>query len=385
MNLQNKTIIHIANDYAGSKVYKNLVYELDQLDVQQIIYTPIRNKNKIGSNEIDFQVNGSKTIYSAVLNWHIDRVFYPLKIAKILKDIQSKVDFSQIQCIHAHTWYSDGGVAYFLSKKYNIPFIIAVRDTDINIFQKKLVYVHPFGRRIINSASQVILISASYENNLLNQRSLTKIKEKLKSKLNIIPNGVDHYWIKNRLSKQKIIDIADTINILYIGEFSNRKQVLSLQKAIIRLNDQQEKTIKLHLVGGGGKDEAAVLKLVQDHPRLMIYYGKIHDKAVLKGVFQSCDVFAMPSLTETFGLVYVEAMLQGMPILYTKGQGIDGFYSDNIGEKVSNHSVETIKQALNNMIDHPNDYTIPINKIVEAHDWSLIARSYQKIYQDCIA
>lgn len=380
MGVSGNTILHIANDYAGSKVYKNLAYELDKLNVKQIIYTAIRDKNKVGDNEIYFQVKGSKTIYSAILNWHLDRVLYPLKILKIFKDIQSKVDFSQIQCIHAHTWYSDGGVAYLLSKKYKIPFIIAVRDTDINIFQNKLIYVRPFGHKIIGSASQVIAISESYKDILLGKNSLKKIQRELKDKLKVIPNGVDSYWIKSRLSKQKNIEIAKIINILYIGKFSNRKQTLSLQKAVLSINNEHNNRVKLHLVGGGGKDEAAVLQLIRNHPELMIYHGKISDKAVLKNVFQNCDIFAMPSLTETFGLVYVEAMLQGLPILYTKGQGIDGFYNENIGEKVSNHSVETIKQALETMINNLDCYTIPIDKIAQTHNWSLIAKQYQQVY-----
>ena len=382
MLTKNKAVLHITNDYAGSKVYKNLAYELDQLDVQQIIYTAIRDKTKIGVNKVDLQVKGSKTIYSAILNWHLDRALYPLKIVKIFKDIQSKVDFSQIQCIHAHTWYSDGGVAYLLSKKYDIPFIIAVRNTDINIFQEKLKYLRPFGRKIINSASQVVIISASYKEKLLTQNSLEEVKKELKNKLQVIPNGVDSYWLKNKLSEQKIIDITDTVDVLYVGQFSNSKQVLCLQKAVIAINEEQQNRIKLHLVGGGGKDEVAVLQLVRNYPELMIYHGNISDKAVLKDVFQSCDIFAMPSLKETFGLVYVEAMLQGIPILYTQGQGIDGFYSENIGEKVSSHSVDTIKQALKTMVDHPNKYTIPIAKIADTHNWNLIAKQYQQIYQN---
>lgn len=99
-------VLHIANDYAGSTVYMNLVRELDNLAVEQIVYTPIRGTNNVGKNAIEFASDKSEVIYSSILNWHIDRVFYPYKIFKILKDIQRKVDFSQINFIHAHTWYT---------------------------------------------------------------------------------------------------------------------------------------------------------------------------------------------------------------------------------------------------------------------------------------
>src|SRR5690554_3035608 len=120
-------ILHISNDYSGSTVYMNLVRELDNLGIQQIIYNPVREQSRVGKNAIDFKTKGSKIIYRPILNYHIDRYFYPWKINKILRDIQKQINFSKIDFIHAHTWYSDGGVAYELSKKYDIPYLIAVR------------------------------------------------------------------------------------------------------------------------------------------------------------------------------------------------------------------------------------------------------------------
>jgi len=383
MPMQNKTILHIANDYAGSKVYKNLVYELDQLDIQQIIYTAIRNKSKIGSNEINLQVKDSKTIYSSILNWHLDRVLYPLKIFKILRDIQSKIDLKQVKCIHAHTWYSDGGVAYFLSKKYDIPFIVTIRSTDLNIFQEKLAYLRPFGRKILTGAKQIILISASSERKVLKQSSLKRVINQIEEKIKIIPNGVDYYWIENSsfgLSRK----ISNIFNVLYVGRFTDGKQVSMLQEAIIQLNNELSQKIILHIVGGGGNDEGKVIELVKKHPDIFEFYGQINDKDKLLTVFRRCDMFAMPSRYETFGLVYVEAMLQGLPLLYSEGEGIDGFYSEKIGEKTKNHTVHGIKEKLRIMIDNFEQYSIPLEEVKKNHNWSLIAKEYEKIYQDCI-
>src|SRR5690554_389771 len=97
-------ILHITNDYSGSTVYMNLISELDNLGISQIVYNPIRDLNRIGKNAIDFKTEGSKIIYSPILNYHIDRLLYPWKIKKILKDVQKHIDFSEISFIHAHTW-----------------------------------------------------------------------------------------------------------------------------------------------------------------------------------------------------------------------------------------------------------------------------------------
>src|SRR5690606_2930407 len=99
--------------------------------------------------------------------------------------------------------------------------------------------------------------------------------------------------------------------------------------------NKKEKRVHLHLIGGGGNVNTEVLKQVDLYKEIMTYHGKIFDLFKLKEHFSEADVFVMPSRNETFGLVYVEAMLQGLPILYTSNEGIDGFYKEKIGEKVS--------------------------------------------------
>lgn len=60
----------------------------------------------------------------------------------------------------------------------------------------------------------------------------------------------------------------------------------------------------------------------------MTFHGRIRDENILEEYYSKADIFAMPSSYETFGLGYVEAMLQDLPILYTHNEGIDGFYDE---------------------------------------------------------
>src|SRR5690606_22308175 len=169
-------------------------------------------------------------------------------------------------------------------------------------------------------------------------------------------------------------------NLLYIGKFNRGKNVLALQKAISEIN-KKEKRVHLHLIGGGGNVHTEVLKQVNLYKEIMTYHGKIFDLSKLKEHFENADIFAMPSKHETFGLVYVEAMLQGLPILYTQDEGIDGFYEERIGEKVCKQSdASEIKQALLKMIENYSTYNIPLEKLIENHNWSTIALTYYRLY-----
>lgn len=371
-------VLHITNDYTGSLVYKNLIQELDLLAVEQVVYTPVKEKSNIGKNQIAFQTDNSRLTYSHILNKSIDRLFYRLKIRKILNDIESKIDFSTIDCIHSHTWYSDGGVAYLLHKKYRIPYIVTIRNSDLNVFQKYLIHERPFGRKILEKAKNVVLIAASYKKRVLLEPSLRSIKDDLLRKLRVIPNGVDSFWIRNVVLEPKKKPTG-VFNLLYIGKFTKSKNVLALQEAVNEINKRSQ-VIRLSLVGGGGNAHKEVLEHVKRNPKTMTYEGKIYEFPTLKRHFDTADIFAMPSKQETFGLVYVEAMLQGLPVLYTANEGIDGFYDEKIGEKVLIGDTADIKRKLLKLIENYDSYTVPTEQLIANHDWRKIASTYQNLY-----
>src|SRR5690606_22696545 len=61
-----------------------------------------------------------------------------------------------------------------------------------------------------------------------------------------------------------------------------------------------------------------------------ITYHKPCSKEKLLELYRANDILVMPSKTETFGLVYAEAMSQGLPVIYSKGQGFDGQFKEGL-------------------------------------------------------
>ena len=101
--------------------------------------------------------------------------------------------------------------------------------------------------------------------------------------------------------------------------------------------------------------------------------GGILDKKDLCKVFAESDIFVMVSHSETFGLVYIEALSQGLPILYTRGQGIDGTLKEKIGEAADSYDENSIKKAICRLIDEYEQYE-PIGKSLYRFSWDNIAR-----------
>ena len=372
-------ILHITNDYSSSTVYKNLIGKLDGQGLAQTIYTPVKTSQSIGKNKIPLKNERSSIIYSNILNKHLDRILFPRKINKIFIDIQSKVDIDNISCIHAHTWYSDGAVALKLHLKYKIPYIIAVRSTDLNVFWK-LPHLHKQGLEIVKHAKKIIFINPSYKTTFLESKSIKKRYSSLHQKTTVIPNGIDEFWINNLEPRKNKINA--NINIIYVGTFLKRKNILNLILAVEELI-KKDVDCTLNLVGVGGSEEEKILKHSANNPAIK-FHGKVVDKTDLKDLYNQSDIFAMPSLNETFGLVYGEALSQGIPVLYTKNEGIDGVFDENIGVGINPNSVQEITTGLLELITNYKQYDFDPKEICARLDWGKIAVKYHEIYEQLI-
>lgn len=368
-------VLQITNDLSGSSLYKNLFQSLDFLGVDQIVYHPLRDKSRIGKNNVLFECSESRSIYSPILNRYSDRIFYQKKVRKIFNDVEKNVNLAEISFIHAHTWYSDGGVAYLLKKKYNIPYIVAIRSSDIVFFHKFLIWHRTFGLKILENAERIIFISESYHKLFLDKIKPNNLDP---NKIEVIPNGIDQFWLENSRNKIKLASREDyDLQVLYVGQFIKRKNVEKLIKAVALLNKKSIKT-QLHLVGDFNK--AYFDTGIISNFGFVKLWGEIKDKSELLNVFRKADVFAMPSVNETFGLVYIEALSQGLPILYTKDDGIDGFYL-NVGESVNKPvTAGEIYLKLKIMYESYDSYNLNLNSINENHNWKKIASRYNIIY-----
>ena len=92
-------------------------------------------------------------------------------------------------------------------------------------------------------------------------------------------------------------------------------------------------------------------------------------------------VFAMPSFRETFGIVYLEALSQGLPIIHSRGQGIDGLFAPNgVSEGVDPHLDTSLADAITRLAGR--DPSIRKLCIAEANrfSWDSVAHMYARLY-----
>lgn len=374
-------IIQLMSQYTVTVVYRELLKNIAKnSDVYQEIYIPMRSDKLMNKYRLEHCPENIKYNFSLTYN-ELDRILYYPRIRKELKDIEEKVSVKQMDYVHAHTLFADGGLAYCLKKKYGIPYIVAVRSTDIAGYLRKMPHCKLYMNRIIKNADQVVFISPNMKKEL-EQHLTAKMRKVLDQKAIIKPNGISDYWHENSNVAKELVGNGQKMNFIQVSGLDENKNLYGTIKAIEILN-QNGIDAKLTVVGTG-KEEQNYKKIVKEKQleSKIIFKGYIKDKDQLKELYRENDIFIMLSKHETFGLVYVEAMSQGLPIIHTKGTGVDGYFEQGaVGYPLDIKKIESITDVLKKIIENYSEISNECIKQSKRFDWKRIAESYIEFYQ----
>ena len=367
-------VLHIASYFSGSRLYVNLISHIEALGIEQIVYSPVRTENEARYNPDSIQ-GVPKSIRHVLKPYH--RIFYRRKIQIVYQDLSGQIDLSGIGLIHAHTLYSDGGVALRLRKKHQIPYLVAVRNTDLNLFAKFRPDLLRMRNRILENARRIVVLSPAYADRL--ERLIGhKRSGRIMPKVTVVPNGIDAQWFD---APARVPTASYPKRLLYVGKFTRDKNVLRLIEATATLAKQIP--LRLTIVGGTGAQENAVLhKIRSGRYPFLTYVGPIDDSDELRQLYREHDIYVMPSKHESFGLTYIEALSQGLPILYSRREGVDGYFADtSVGQAANPNSTTNITAKLRLLLS--GDGTNSARCRIEAtrFQWPAIAQEYERIYR----
>lgn len=366
-------ILQISNDFFGSKVHANLFKELSKQGIGQTIYCPVRSADDMGKNA--FTAEGTNIVYDFVIKpYH--RYVYHIKRRTIFRSLQKKVNFEDVDLCHAATLFSDGGQAYLINKKYKIPYIVAVRSTDVNNFLAQAPNTWLAGKKILLNASKIVFVSPALKEKFCKHWFVKSFLSKIEKKIVIMNNGIDDFWIDNVNEE----NLQYNHQLLYVGTMIRRKNPILLIQTVLDLVAKYP-DIKLNIIGSTGEDEEKVLALANQYNNNISYHGQINDKRELLKHYRANTLFVLPSINETFGLVYLEALSQNLPVVYTKGDGIDGLLAEHNGVGITYPTHDNIKEAITKVFSDRNFYS---NKGIdfEQFRWKRIVQQYINYYNE---
>ena len=382
MSRERKTmkVLHINGNYILSNLHQLMTRNLAAAGIENKVYVPARRgvQRNVTPDE--------GVVVSECFNLRDRYVFY-YKQAKIRRDIERKIDCGGFDCYHAYTLFTDGNVAYGLSRKYHIPYVVAVRDTDVNVFFRKRPYLRNRGIQILRGAKAVFFLSQTYRRQVMDRYVPEKFREELEAKSHVIPNGIDAFWLNSRFGERdgeairQRITQEHKLNVCFVGVISRRKNASTTVRAL-KMLQQDGWEIRYNVIGP--KEDEEEYKAVMGFEGTN-YLGKKPKEEII-GTFRESDIFIMPSVTETFGLTYAEAMTQGLPVIYSRGQGFDGqFEEGTVGYAVDCFSAEEIVEKIKKTVDHYQEISSRCVSCSAVFNWGTIVEKYKDIYQEITA
>ena len=123
-------VLHINCNYTFQPLHRNM-FRLLSRSGEHRVFVPIDERTAAQG----FIPEKNETISRCFK--HFDRYLYFKKQRQIQKSVEQSFDVGGFDCIHAYTLFTDGNAAMCLGRKYGVPYVVAVRNTDLNGFFKR--------------------------------------------------------------------------------------------------------------------------------------------------------------------------------------------------------------------------------------------------------
>ncbi|GAB6190168.1 glycosyltransferase family 4 protein [Marinitoga arctica] len=342
-------ILHITNNYRNeiikdNPIIRDIIYGVSEYKLKQEVIIP--KKTIFGKKKV-YVFNNTKVKEKIIPIWGLPYGFLiDLRLILSSKKVQKFVD-SEFNIIHAHSYISDGYIGYKLSKKYNKPLILSITGTDV--YEQLIFYPHlrVLAKRMYEHSLKVI--SRSYA---VKKKFLDLINIKNDKKIKIIPNGIkEEIFLNSKYEKVQ----TQPFKLIFIGRLVKLK---NLQRTILAIKALKNKgyNINFEIIGDGPLKEKLNLliknKKLENNIQLL---GKI-DNNQIYSLIKKNNALIMCSIKETFGMVYIEALSQYRPIIYSENRGVDGIFKRNVGIKCNPLSIKSIENAIEKMINNYDYY-----------------------------
>lgn len=273
-----------------------------------------------------------------------------------------EISHFKLDIAHAHTPFGLGLLAKYISERQLIPLIYThhTHYPEYAKFYLKGEILLPYLAKVYstffaNISDAVIAPSLKIKKLLLSYRVKKKIP------IHILPTGIDLKIFKkspkNGCQLRKEFEISPETKILIsVGRIGQEKNVEFLMKGFAEVLKRRNDVLLL-MVGDGPflkqlKKIAQNLKIAQS----VIFIGKVpHQK--IPAFYQSADVFLFASLTDTQGIVILEALACGLPTIALKDDAFADVIVDNKnGFLVKRQLPKLFAQKIITLLDDPSLY-----------------------------
>ncbi|MCF7859484.1 MAG: glycosyltransferase family 4 protein [Candidatus Cloacimonetes bacterium] len=283
--------------------------------------------------------------------------------------------------IHAqHLW-----ITPYAALTSGIPYVVTVHGTDLMGFKKDRRY-HKYALKGADNAAKIITISRQVHNDTLKLFDLSEIKLKLN------PNGFDDSIFRPKSITKKELLSKFGINldpgklVSFVGKFTDFKGIDILIKAARKISDEIPGVV--FALAGDGSLMPEMIELTEKLNLNNIFFLGHQTQEVVASLYSAADVSVVPSRIEPFGLVAIEALACGTPVVATNAGGLPDFVNSKVGQLVEMEDPELLAMAV--IKELMNNTKITKGKFarkyaVQNYSWKKTLQNVVKIYKAAIS
>lgn len=292
------------------------------------------------------------------------------KVRKLINYILK--DFGTIDIIHAHAFNPAGYCSCIIGKEFNIPVVVTEHSSKIIIKD-----ISSFGTSMlkdcVDRAYSFICVGQTLKKCII---ELTGTSKNIK----VIPNMVSNIFnYKQGRGNEK------TFTFLSVGALQKRKNFDLLINAFSKAF-HGNKNIKLKIVGGGN-----LLSSLQSQInslgmcKQIELCGQLSREDTAKEM-QQCDAFVLASANETFGVVYIEALACGKPIIGTRNGGAEDIINADNGILIAINDESQLVNALEQIHRNYEKFNAAMiaKMCKDKYSEKAISEAILKIYEEAI-
>ncbi len=287
------------------------------------------------------------------------KVKYPIAIPLSLRATKVINEFNP-DVIHVHHPFVLSLPAIMYGAKLKIPKVLTIHTQ----YERYGYYVSPIPQVIINEAVRRIIFNLATKVDVITtpSQSMKKLISHygIKKEIVVIPNAINLEVFQERNEEQckKLVEQAglkdSDIVLLYVGRISFEKNVDKIIKALAIMKKRNITNVKLLLVG-----EGTALKQIRE----MVYSEGISDMVkfigavnneIIKYFYQISDIFTFTSTSETFGMVIIEALASGLPVLAIKAPGVVDIVTDGVDGLLVEDEISQFAERLEILVKNRN-------------------------------
>ena len=270
-------------------------------------------------------------------------------------------------------------IVFLISKIRKIPYIAHIH-ADVGP-SGKMGFLLPFYKKIflqkiLNSALKIIVPSRDYVSLISKKYTISK------TKIYEVPNGIDLKHFKSMSTK-----LHSPVRLLTVCRLSGPKNIPLLIRSFKSVIEKNHRDAELHIIGEG-EEKKKIFDLIKKErlEKKVFLHGGLRGKD-LYDIYSNSDIFILTSGYESFGIVLIEAMASGLPIVVSNITSVKNIIKNNITGLLVKQTPKDFAEAIEKLISNPRLREKLIKnglKEVRKYDWNKIVQKFEHIYTETV-